>query len=74
MFLLASSENLFSSPQDTYGQPAPPAAFCSHSVISLRFLELSALTEEVVLLNADPQRKIGDSQPDSIGLPLLQVL
>ena len=36
-------------------------------------MELSALTEEVVLLNADPQRKIGDSQPDSIGLPLLQV-
>jgi hypothetical protein len=37
------------------------------------FVELSALMEEVVLLNADPQRKIGDSQPDSIGFPLLQV-
>ena len=36
-------------------------------------MELSALTEEVVLLNADPQRKIGDSQPDSTALPLLQV-
>ena len=36
-------------------------------------MELSALTEEVVLLNADPQRKIGDSQPDSIGISLLQV-
>ena len=34
---------------------------------------MSALTEEVVLLKADPQRKIGDSQPDSIGFPLLQV-
>ena len=35
---------------------------------------MSALTEAVFLLDADPQKKkIGDSQPDSIGLPLLQV-
>ena len=55
-------------------QPAPPAPFCSHSVISSLFPLVECTHGGGVSAWCWSTKKIGDSQPDSIGLPLLQVL
>ena len=54
-------------------QPAPPAAFCSHSEISSLFPLVECTHRGGVSAWCWSTKKIGDSQPDSIGLPLLQV-
>ena len=58
-------------------QPAPPAAFCSHSATSLLFPSIDCILSGgrcAWSWTTNKQTKKGDSQQASICLPLLQVL
>ena len=77
MFLLVSSQNSFLHQRMPPGQPALPAAFCSHSATSLLFPSIDCILSGgrcAWSWTTNKQTKKGDSQQASICLPLLQEL